>query len=474
MPIRALLCIETLMAGTDNNTHTSTDTNTSGDNLFIARVENNKHNPQDDEFSDTPLDDMEVDKVRIKKYHATHSGPFKVYLRSKNGERIKQIGTSKLLFQNFRGGINRVEQVNAFKMRITCKTRDDANMLTTSDKLSDFRVYIPATEVETDGVISLDLEENLHEIVSAGRGVFLNTSFPEVKVLSAFRLSRNETDKDGKPGKSPTTAVRVTFEGTILPHRLVLNGLRIPVRLYRPLEMVCEKCLRTGHTKKYCSSQPKCAKCDAAHLTSECTVTQPRAECSLCKTKHEALRSACPKVKAADERKLKKIKRQQLFSYAQVAKLHSTNPFESLQEDEELSDSCSVDDDVAVGAKRRRILKRRVKETKQTQPTVTQPAQPGPSTSGQSNGQPNRMKTQAQQTKAKESGQKRQNSSGLSASSFEWIRSMALNALKAVAQSMGLSPFAFQATHMIINFVFDHLAPHLWTLLQHYQAFGPQ
>lgn len=408
------------------------------------------------------VDEVEVESLpnipveRVRQYNTSHKGPFVVYIRSKDGERIKPVTVTKLLFSNFSKKLKRVDQVNAFKLRVTCATMDDANELPKSAILSALRVYIPASEVETDGVISLEIEDNIQEVVSTGKGVFDNSSIPEVKVLQAFRLSRNVIDEDGKTEKKATTAVRVTFEGTLLPQRLVLDGLRIPVRLYRPLEMFCEKCQRTGHTKKYCTNQPKCAKCEGDHLTSACTSTEPPKVCVLCKTEHvNHSRAACPKMKEADERKLNKAKKQQHFSYAEAVNSISMNPFAPLIDVDEPSDSCSIDDNVSVGTRKRRRVQRRRQQpaVPQNIPTLDKKTIPDKST--------HIRKQQPHNQKASGSAQQSNSSS-----SIEWVRSLLLKTLQSIAQSMGFSPFLYQAAHMVINFFFDHLATPLWILLQ--------
>lgn len=423
----------------------------------VSEVNNNSVNT-----TDSPTC-MEIEEERVRQYPSSHKGPFVVYLRSKDGERIKPLTTTKLLFSSFRQKLRNVEQVNAFKLRIICASRDAANELPTAPVLSNFRVYVPASEVETDGVISLELEEEIKEVVSAGRGVFNNSLIPDVKVLSVFRLSKNVPGEDNNPTRQPSTAVRVTFEGTLLPHRLLLGGLRIPIRLYHPLEMYCNKCHRTGHTQKYCTNQPKCSKCGEAHLTSSCTSTEPVKECVLCKTEHSNSRAACPKIKLADERKFNKAKKQQTVSYAEAVKHFSPNSYMVLQVDDEGSDSCSVDDNVSVGTKKRkRVEKCKAKTPKETAQRLTAPG------SSNKNLYSDDLEPQAEVNAKRKAGSNKsphRSPNYQASSSIDWWRSIVLNTLQSLAESLGFSTFVHQTLHMIVNFIFDHLSPHIRTLI---------
>lgn len=300
---------------------------------------------------------------RIRQYPEGHKGPFIVYVRAKDGKGLKQMAVSKLIFDSCKPGVDRIDQVNAFKMRVVFKTAQAANQAPLMQCLEPYRVYIPASEVEVDGVIRLEPSEDEKDLEKFGRGVFDNIGLSEVKVLEAYRVGRKQGND-----VIQTRVVRVTFPGKVLPDKVVLDGLRIPVRLYRPLEMVCTRCQRTGHTEKLCVSRPRCMKCGETHLTKDCSETNDAAAvCVRCKQTHEAGRSKCPKVIAADERRLQKARQRYKTSYAEAAKeTRNENRYSTLSESEEEE----FPDLVAPGTKRLRSHNKG--------PHVQKRARPGP------------------------------------------------------------------------------------------------
>ena len=139
-------------------------------------------------------------------------------------------------------------------------------------------------------------------------------------------------------GKHPTPLVRVTFPGSVLPGMVVLDGLLLPVQPYRKKAMLCEYCLRTGHTKTFCVVKPKCAKCGSPHNTRDCQLKERSNNGFVCGTDHNPEeRSKCPKISQATTHKNQQMKKKLSLSYAEALKnyVQTSNEFELLPSDDE-------------------------------------------------------------------------------------------------------------------------------------------
>lgn len=71
----------------------------------------------------------------------------------------------------------------------------------------------------------------------------------------------------------------------------------------------CARCQRYGHTKTYCTRQPRCVKCGNSHTTIECTkeLSSP-ATCALCQGNHPANYKGCIVYKEIQKRKFPAIR----------------------------------------------------------------------------------------------------------------------------------------------------------------------
>ena len=193
---------------------------------------------------------------RSRVYHLGHKGPYNVYIRAAKKTPLKHVSLSKFLFGKYpRKQILRITQMNNHKLRVEFNSLVDANDLVTScdPTFERYRVYVPADQVEVEGVVRLSVEDNLQEVLDYGEGRFGQPSLPSVGILGVYRFESISKDGSGKIiDRKQTSLVRVTFPGSLLPAKLVINGLILPVEPYRRKAMFCENCLRTGHTQKFC------------------------------------------------------------------------------------------------------------------------------------------------------------------------------------------------------------------------------
>ena len=192
--------------------------------------------------------DMSENTMRHRTYPDGFKGPFHVYIRAAKDQPLKHIQLSKHLFGQFgKEDIGKITQMNNHKLRVEFLNAKSANSLVSDDdsNLAPYRVYIPAEQVEVEGIIRLSVGESESDLLTFGRGQFGEQGISEVRIIEVFRFQKVVRDDSGNAtGRAPTPLVRVTFPGNLLPRRVVLDGLLIPVEPYKRKAMFCENCLR--------------------------------------------------------------------------------------------------------------------------------------------------------------------------------------------------------------------------------------
>jgi hypothetical protein len=207
---------------------------------------------------------------RIRQYPVNYFGPFVVFIRQADTP-LQHLVISKEINEQYMGVVKSLVKVNSAKIKVEFKDRASANGLPSAKFLNKYRVYIPAESVEISGLISISTDTKAEEIVENAVGKFVNPESAGVKVVDAYRFTRPEISSSGGSNeRRPTSVVRVTFEGTLLPKWVVIHGLLIPVRFHTPRLMHCDNCLGYGHTARYCDSKHICKKCGDRHLTDSC------------------------------------------------------------------------------------------------------------------------------------------------------------------------------------------------------------
>jgi hypothetical protein len=228
----------------------------------------------------------EKSEFRARQYPLDISGPFVVYVKPKNvTDKFEIIKITKMIYEKNFLDVN-VRQLNSKKIRVTCSTAIDANILIKDKKLAGLNVYAPAVNVETQGVIYLTEDvADFDEFVEDGYGVIEKLN-KKIKLIACDRIHKKIEGK-----LVPTKFIKLIFEGKLLPDYFVIYGLRVKVNPRHPKVFYCDRCLRFGHTIKYCFSKPKCEKCNDAHLTKDCTgISRTPAtpeSCKVCKKNHD-------------------------------------------------------------------------------------------------------------------------------------------------------------------------------------------
>ena len=232
--------------------------------------------------------------------------------------------------------------MNNHKVRVELKTASAANKLVVDGDpiFQPYRLYITADQVEIDGIIRFSCDEELKDLMEHAQGHFENDKISAVKIIDAFRFEKTTRDSDGNiKEKTPTSIVRLTFPGSILPSKVIIDGLIIPVELYQRKAMVCDNCTRFGHTQRFCVLKPKCRACGATnHITSSCQLSDTT-KCYVCLLQHDPKdKSICPKVTEANRQKQAQARTRSHLAYAEVVKnsVTTSNQFDGLATDVEM------------------------------------------------------------------------------------------------------------------------------------------
>jgi hypothetical protein len=217
----------------------------------------------DDDENGTPT-------YRPRQYPLDHRGPYEVFIRQIETP-IKHFEISKKINDSFKGAVLSLVKINVAKIKVVFKDRSSANKIHEMTYLRDYRVYIPAANVEINGIITVSHDSSENDLVEEGKGKFRSFESKEVNILEAYRFTKKITDADNNiVQETPTSAVRVTFEGTRLPDFVVIFGLAVPVKPHVEKIMHCKNCLNFGHTEKFCTAKPTCKKCGGPHDDDSC------------------------------------------------------------------------------------------------------------------------------------------------------------------------------------------------------------
>lgn len=268
-------------------------------------------------------------ETRVRQYANNYKGEITVFIHTEDEKGIQTRKIYEQLFKNYIY-IKLVTQVNAYKIKIvfheSSKKKSDVTTGGTSKQsnLSDrekaikeandlaksqigsCHVYIPANYCEVQGVISWPIGQEISEFVISGKGKFSNELLNEVKILETLRLKKKSNEASNVNSLEDTSIVIVTFEGNLLPKKLRLDRMFIPVREYRRREMFCENCKKYSHTKKMCNNKK---------------LDNPAFLCIACKSNdHLGGTNQCPKRKVLEKKHASTIKKLRERTYAEMLK----------------------------------------------------------------------------------------------------------------------------------------------------------
>jgi hypothetical protein len=100
-------------------------------------------------------------------YPNDYSGRFKVYIRE-NTVPLSHIKISRYISNKYTMKILEMTKIHKYKIRVEVADAVTANILVKEPELAPYRVFIPANEVEINGIISLP-EVSSEDLMMYGR-----------------------------------------------------------------------------------------------------------------------------------------------------------------------------------------------------------------------------------------------------------------------------------------------------------------
>ncbi|XP_055618733.1 uncharacterized protein LOC129763562 [Toxorhynchites rutilus septentrionalis] len=258
-----------------------------------------------------------VSSPRVKVYpdDALGAGPWVVFFRPKpKGKSINVIQVSKDLARLY-SSVVEISKVRPNKLRVVVSDRKHANAIVIDERFSlEYRVYVPSHDVEISGVVT---ETGLTcEMIKEGVGKFKRLPLVGVKILDSRQLAK-VSQEEGKTKFTPSDSFRVTFAGSALPDYVMVGKLRLPVRLFVPKPMTCQKCKSVGHTSDYCANKERCATCGEQHEGKSCSATEHK--CPYCGGSPHEL-SVCETYKSRWEKQKRSLKERSKRTFADILK----------------------------------------------------------------------------------------------------------------------------------------------------------
>lgn len=225
-----------------------------------------------------------VEKIRT--YPISSSGPFYVYIK-KQQDPLRLLPLADDLNQRYRS-VEEIRSENPMKIRVSLTNRHEANGLV-NDKYfrKTHHVFIPPHLVEVDGVVYAD-DITPSTMKDKGIGKFNDPRLKPVNIKFCSRLAKFSKTEECY---LPSSGLRITFYGTVLPDFVQYQNIVLPIRPYFPKVMYCTNCKQYGHTVKHCSNSARCCKCMGNHTEADCSETHNC--CFRCGQYHQII-SNCP------------------------------------------------------------------------------------------------------------------------------------------------------------------------------------
>uniref|UniRef100_A0A8D9BRC1 Uncharacterized protein n=1 Tax=Cacopsylla melanoneura TaxID=428564 RepID=A0A8D9BRC1_9HEMI len=249
-------------------------------------------------------------------FEPTDEGPFIVFVENSSNEvgggieRMHPMALGNLfkkLHPEIQDKLERTYKNGKNRIKFIMKDRNSANTLALSPKMKENNLlcYIPRFLVTKQAVIRgvlKDLSET--EILNDCEVPFHQRN--KIKVIAVRRFNRKVNNE-----YVPTETIQLTFRTQELPEYVTLHYYRCKVEPFIPKVLQCQKCLRYGHSIRYCKSvKSRCNMCgEEAHETQDCNKSPPPT-CVHCKGEHKSFTdnsktSECPEYKKQVE--IKKV-----------------------------------------------------------------------------------------------------------------------------------------------------------------------
>ena len=269
------------------------------------------------------------------RYGFTDSGPFHVFLESKEGNlgRLHPMSIGKLILLHHKEIDQNVIEINSVgrnRVKVIFRTFPAANKFLDSKILLEKGIdaYIPTFLIRRIGVVrNVDLSLTDADIVS-----MLNSDQSyNVMVLSVKRFTRKVSNNGETPIYKNTGTVMVTFKGQKLPSSVTLCRVKCSVEPYVQRVVQCYNCLRYGHVSKQCKSKIRCNRCGGEHGADSCN-SLTTISCIHCKGEHISIsHQNCPEF--TKQKAIKTLMAHQNISYRE-AKDRNEHSFSSVVRDD--------------------------------------------------------------------------------------------------------------------------------------------
>ena len=260
-------------------------------------------------------------RLNQQSFPLDYIGPVFILVESINTEinlgKWHPVKAAKFFSTNFTG-ITNIKPAGFKKVKITFDSIENGNVCLKSAFLSDhgFSASIPSNLIYSFGVIKFDIDLSEEDFREG-----LSSLFP----IESFR--RITVNKDGVI--TPTRLVELKFISPNLPpHITVFNMIfKVTPSIRSPVQ--CNRCLRFGHTQKFCRSDPRCSHCGGVkHSIVDCpTVSATEPSCLFCHLPHLATDRSCHEWSVQKE--IKKIMATENISYQDAVIFKKNNYYSS-------------------------------------------------------------------------------------------------------------------------------------------------
>lgn len=260
-------------------------------------------------------------RCNLQSFPSHYTGPIFILVESidteKNLGKWHPIKAAKFFSTNFTGVTN-IKPAGFKKVKITFDSIEHGNLCLMSAFLKDygFGASIPSNLIYSFGVIKLDAdfaEDDFRE--------GLSSPFP----IESFK--RITVNKNGII--TPTRLVELKFISPKLPQHITVFNMIFEVTPSIRSPVQCSRCLRFGHTQKFCRSDPRCSHCGGVnHSIVDCpTVSATDPSCLYCHLPHVATDRRCQEWSVQKE--IKKIMAIENISYQDAVIFKKNNCYSS-------------------------------------------------------------------------------------------------------------------------------------------------
>ncbi|KAJ8716397.1 hypothetical protein PYW07_003024 [Mythimna separata] len=209
-----------------------------------------------------------------------------------------------------------IKRIGRNRVSVEFKSHQDANSFLNNSILpkNDYVAAIPQFNITRMGIVrDIPVEWSEDDVIA-------NIQVPEGcgPIIKARRMSR-KVSSSGVTEWKPTQTVVLTFDGQVLPKRVISFYSSLPVERYTYPTILCYHCCRFGHTRTLCRSKPRCFKCGENHPGDGCDVSKESSFCVSCTGNHFANDSACPEL--GRQKSIKALMSEKSISYVEASRV---------------------------------------------------------------------------------------------------------------------------------------------------------